>query len=771
VNENDTVATEEIRFGDNDILAAQVAGLIDADLVVMLSDIDGLYDPKDFRDLAPIEVEDGKETYLGFGSLVAAHVRAGEHLLHFTQKTGPGPENDRIGAILQRPDVVIRHIISKTKAASENPEIVDWLMEAKIREALQEARAELVLVRQGHTVHPDHGYPLHSENQLRQGIDLYEENLDGRWRLENGRFVGGFWLYKDGRLSWHRERESGFSEASTGGMISFVSVIAQREGQEDRHVVRSVQAAGIQGDLLAVIDGHGDERVAQLIQRKLPELFEHYLTEVNGNITEALRLTDFSLDKLTKGFGQTGAGVVVAFMTQERVEGYVKGNPSIIVAEDEEIRYLSPEHDANNQDEVEAVRDRGGYVSPTGYFARAEEVLPYFENARAYGDGIARGIFSQEPEFFSIPLTKRSNVILTDDGVVRDKVGGGVSIVQRLVHWSHSGLPAEAVLSRRNDAETLNDNATIIVHQRARSVKDGGTKKIPEPRKPVVERYTAKDRDWFLAHRPLPFQISDTLRETSERMKSLEDEKEAQFLIFHGSILTEDLGEHFSLALDELAEATGNPLNNRESVFKIVLLIDNAGIKQDEVNAYLAQFGLRPEQFSAVVTLDQLGHSVGKGGYVLSTGRGTYLERLEEYLWDTFVEDNLDFRLVPQGKDEPANAVVVAQMPWEVEGWREAGFLEIVPPRLPDEGHKIRSRVKIVSYSPRRGEGGKINLASLLTRVAAETSVAEQAWKLKGQLGSLQSYLKLAESNFINLSPVDVSADYIEAYHIYERQF
>jgi glutamate 5-kinase len=44
VNENDTVATSEIRFGDNDRLAALVAHLVHADLLVMLSDIDGLYD-------------------------------------------------------------------------------------------------------------------------------------------------------------------------------------------------------------------------------------------------------------------------------------------------------------------------------------------------------------------------------------------------------------------------------------------------------------------------------------------------------------------------------------------------------------------------------------------------------------------------------------------------------------------------------------------------------------------------------------------------------
>lgn len=48
INENDTVATEEIEFGDNDTLSAYVADLVDADLLVLLSDIDGLFsaDPR-----------------------------------------------------------------------------------------------------------------------------------------------------------------------------------------------------------------------------------------------------------------------------------------------------------------------------------------------------------------------------------------------------------------------------------------------------------------------------------------------------------------------------------------------------------------------------------------------------------------------------------------------------------------------------------------------------------------------------------------------------
>ena len=57
VNENDTVATDEIRFGDNDRLAAQVAVTIGADQLILLSDVDGLYtaNPNISKDAQHIE--------------------------------------------------------------------------------------------------------------------------------------------------------------------------------------------------------------------------------------------------------------------------------------------------------------------------------------------------------------------------------------------------------------------------------------------------------------------------------------------------------------------------------------------------------------------------------------------------------------------------------------------------------------------------------------------------------------------------------------------
>jgi len=82
VNENDTVATNEIRFGDNDRLSALVAHLVGADALVLLSDIDGLYDSDPRKGAArfipevggPADLDGvvaGRGTHLGTGGMAS----------------------------------------------------------------------------------------------------------------------------------------------------------------------------------------------------------------------------------------------------------------------------------------------------------------------------------------------------------------------------------------------------------------------------------------------------------------------------------------------------------------------------------------------------------------------------------------------------------------------------------------------------------------------------------------------------------------------------
>ncbi|MBW8882915.1 MAG: glutamate 5-kinase, partial [Asticcacaulis sp.] len=82
VNENDTVVTEEIRYGDNDRLAARTAQLVKSEALILLSDIDGLYtdDPRhnpDARHVAVVEKLDAAIEAMAGGANASAGVGTG----------------------------------------------------------------------------------------------------------------------------------------------------------------------------------------------------------------------------------------------------------------------------------------------------------------------------------------------------------------------------------------------------------------------------------------------------------------------------------------------------------------------------------------------------------------------------------------------------------------------------------------------------------------------------------------------------------------------
>ncbi|MDY7086520.1 MAG: glutamate 5-kinase [Actinomycetota bacterium] len=124
VNENDTVATDEIRFGDNDRLAALVAALVDAELLVLLSDVDALYtgspsDPSSRRiayvgtdlDLEGINIASPSKSKVGTGGMVtkveAARIATGFGIpvvLTAAPLAGSALAGDEVGTLFRPAD-------------------------------------------------------------------------------------------------------------------------------------------------------------------------------------------------------------------------------------------------------------------------------------------------------------------------------------------------------------------------------------------------------------------------------------------------------------------------------------------------------------------------------------------------------------------------------------------------------------------------------------------------------------------------------------------
>lgn len=131
INENDTTATDEIRFGDNDTLAALVANLVEADVLVILTDQQGLYnkDPRSHSDAELIQEASATDSsLLGFAGEAASELsrggmrtkvlaaqrasRSGTHTVivsgHETNQIIRLAEGENLGTLLKAPAQTVR---------------------------------------------------------------------------------------------------------------------------------------------------------------------------------------------------------------------------------------------------------------------------------------------------------------------------------------------------------------------------------------------------------------------------------------------------------------------------------------------------------------------------------------------------------------------------------------------------------------------------------------------------------------------------------------
>ena len=137
VNENDTVSTDEIEFGDNDTLSAIVAALVGADLLILLSDIEGLYtdDPRKSKNARFIEVvEKIDDEILAMGKGAGSAVGTGGmctkiEAARIATDSGadmiiaPGTDMSILGRILAGEKVGTKFVAHK----NENFHLIDYL--------------------------------------------------------------------------------------------------------------------------------------------------------------------------------------------------------------------------------------------------------------------------------------------------------------------------------------------------------------------------------------------------------------------------------------------------------------------------------------------------------------------------------------------------------------------------------------------------------------------------------------------------------------------
>ena len=166
INENDTVAVDEIRFGDNDNLASLVTHLMDADLLIILSDVDGLYtaDPNRNSDAILIslvkavtkEIEDSAGMALGPEGVggMATKIQAAKRVAAFGVPTviASGREPDVIRRILQGEEIGTL-VLPQTKRLTSRKYWIAYTLKSKGRLILDDGAVE-ALARKGKSLLP-----------------------------------------------------------------------------------------------------------------------------------------------------------------------------------------------------------------------------------------------------------------------------------------------------------------------------------------------------------------------------------------------------------------------------------------------------------------------------------------------------------------------------------------------------------------------------------------------------------------------------------------
>lgn len=249
---------------------------------------------------------------LGFATMVFNEVGP-EKVMHFTMKRNRGPLYDYLGEILQkRQGLIIRAILSKAMAAMPEDQRyeVDGLVEAMVVEMIRDILNELAEVaparheqvaswihgvlgtrgpqrlsqaaevagqlkailasdvlleqarqlevqRQALTVNPSDGPSHHTEVQLLEGLQIGVENLDGRWKMREGKFTEGIWGYEPAKddYQWIAHESSPTPErfAADGGIRAGQPVLFDKDQRIIAYPILP------EGKKVAVISAHPDD--------------------------------------------------------------------------------------------------------------------------------------------------------------------------------------------------------------------------------------------------------------------------------------------------------------------------------------------------------------------------------------------------------------------------------------------------------------------------------------------------------------------------------
>ena len=255
--------------------------------------------------------------------------------------------------------------------------------------------------------------------------------------------------------------------------VSSYSAQGPRSTQEDRYLHETISADVKNGDglLLAVMDGHCGNEVADILCQNLAPFFADALIETSGNIFNSFEVIVSELQSMTR---QSDAGSTLSMVYipayQDKTKQYaytcVIGDSPILIHGKNNITSMSIEHNAavNDEDVDYILRNNKEKVqSGVLYISQGFVGLDtrYLQLTRAFGDHDFDEVILREPSIEKVEIDENSFIVVASDGVLYDETRE--TIYQNIIRQIKEGAEAKDIVQWALNKKAY-DNVTVLVY-------------------------------------------------------------------------------------------------------------------------------------------------------------------------------------------------------------------------------------------------------------------------------------------------------------------
>lgn len=236
----------------------------------------------------------------------------------------------------------------------------------------------------------------------------------------------------------------------------------RRPYQEDRHCYLSIRGRNLKGWLLAVMDGHREDYVAEFCRTEIPKIFRLSEASQSEKVLEEL-VTELSRQTAHSGSGSTLSLALV--IDRPRIVSVAVLGDSPVVVYDGKKLHVSPDHNVRtNLAERAAAKKRGGrYDTRDGGYLYGLHYDLSLQMGRALGDSWMGPALSHTPDIYTIKNPRW--VLVASDGLFDDTHRDTERLLLQVKSLAIKKSSANDLMQWAERRGPIRDNATALVWQ------------------------------------------------------------------------------------------------------------------------------------------------------------------------------------------------------------------------------------------------------------------------------------------------------------------